>query len=193
MGEPCSEPDLAHPAIHRVAEVAARKGVALDIRQLPSWARTAEDAAAALRVDLGQIVKAEVLIAPRSASRPIPIVCLVCGRNRLDLRLLAGITGEVALREATAAEALELTGYPIGGMPPFGHRRDVRILMDQDLGQHQSVWAAAGAEASIFKIAPGTLRMLSNAIVIPIGDASWGRSIGHEPSLSLQVGAGGMD
>ena len=165
--------DLSHPAIQRVIEVASRKGVALDIRLLPESTCTAEEAAAAVDAELGQIVKSLVFVVPRPDGRLAPIVCLVSGRNQVDLNLLAAVTGEVAIRPATLREARELTGYPDGGTPPFGHGRDVRILMDQDLAQYEWVWAAAGVDTAIFRVAPRTLRMLSNAIVAPVAVTSW--------------------
>jgi len=71
--------DLLHPAIQRVVEVASRKGVALDIRLMPATTHTAEEAAAALDAELGQIVKSLVFVAPRPDGRLIPVVCLVSG------------------------------------------------------------------------------------------------------------------
>jgi prolyl-tRNA editing enzyme YbaK/EbsC (Cys-tRNA(Pro) deacylase) len=49
----------------------------------------------------------------------------------------------------------------------------VRVLMDQDLCAYQWIWAAAGTESAVFRVAPRTLRMLSNAVVAPVATASW--------------------
>ena len=166
--------DLMQPetenALARVVEAATRRGVALDIRTVGAI-RTAEESAAALHADLGQVVRALVFVAPRPGNRLIPIVCLVSGRNQVDPALLAAVSGEVAIRAATAREARELTGYPIGGVPPFGHGRGVRILMDRDLCQYQWLWAAAGTDATVFPVAARTLQMLSNAVVAPLAAA----------------------
>ena len=185
--------DLSHPAIQKVIGVAARKGVALDIRLLPESARTAEEAAAAVDAEVGQIVKSLVFVVPRPDGRLAPIICLVSGRNEVDLTLLAAVTGEVAIRPATLREARELTGYPDHGTPPFGHGRDVRILMDHDLAQYEWIWAAAGTDTAILRVAPGTLRMLSNAIVAPMAVTSWIHSaaLGQlEPRLQFGAGTG---
>ena len=182
--------DLSHPSIQRVIEVASRKGVALDIRLMPETTHTAEEAAAVVDAELGQIVKSIVFVAPRPEGRLLPIVCLVSGRNQVDLALLAAVTGEVAIRQATAREVRDLTGYSIGGIPPFGHARDVRILMDQDLAQYQWIWAAAGTDTAVFRVAPGTLRMLSNAIVAPVAATSWMQAAvaTATPRLQFEVG-----
>jgi prolyl-tRNA editing enzyme YbaK/EbsC (Cys-tRNA(Pro) deacylase) len=183
--------DLSHPGIQKVVEVASRKGMALDIRLMPESTHTAEEAAAVLEAEIGQIVKSIVFVAPRPEGRLLPIVVLVSGRNKVDLGLLAAVTGEVALRVATALEVRELTGYSIGGIPPFGHTKDVRILMDQDLDQYQWIWAAAGTDTAVFRVAPRTLRMLSNAIVVPVADDSSFHSAAAlqlEPRLQFEVG-----
>jgi len=168
--------DLLDPGIRRVVEAASRKGVVLDIRLMPDSTRSAEEAAAAVDAELGQFVKSLLFVAPRPEGRLVPVVCLVSGRNQVDLSLLAAATGEVAIRGATAREARDLTGYSIGGIPPFGHGRDVPILMDQDLCKYQWVWAAAGTDSAVFRVAPRTLRMLSNALVVPLAAASWMRT-----------------
>jgi prolyl-tRNA editing enzyme YbaK/EbsC (Cys-tRNA(Pro) deacylase) len=86
--------------------------------------------------------------------------------------LLAAVTGEVAIRAAGSREARKLTGHSIGAIAPFGHGREVRILMDQDLCAYQWIWVAAGTDSAVFRVAPRTLRMLSNAVVAPVATAS---------------------
>lgn len=164
--------DLLQPGIQRVVDVASRKGVALDIRLMPRSARTAEQAAPAVGADLDEVVKALVFVAPRPAGRLAPIVCLVSGRGQVDLPSLAAVTGEAGIRPATPREVLELTGSSIDAIAPFGHGREIRILMDQDLCGHEWIWAAPGNFSAIFRLAPQTLRMLSNAVVAPISTAS---------------------
>ena len=92
------------------------------------------------------------------------------GPNRVDLARLAAVTGARDVRRATAREAQELTGFSIGGIPPFGHMRPVRTVMDPDLGRFQIVWAAAGTATAVFPVPPGTLRILANAMVAPIAE-----------------------
>jgi prolyl-tRNA editing enzyme YbaK/EbsC (Cys-tRNA(Pro) deacylase) len=157
---------LDHPAIRRVREAAERKGVTLDVRVFDESTHTAADAAAAIGVELGQIVKSLVFIAPGDDAEPI--VCLVSGPNRVDLARLAAIVGAPDVRRASAREANELTGFVIGGIPPFGHPRPVRVVMDPDLGRFPVVWAAAGTPTAVFGVAPAVLRTLANAHVAPI-------------------------
>ena len=158
------------PAVQRVADAAARKGVTLEIHALDASTHTAEDAAAALGAEVAQIVKSLVFVAPGDSGALGPILCLVSGSNRVDLALLAAVTGEPEVRRATAREARDLTGFTIGGIPPIGHSHTVRVVMDPDLGRFPVVWAAAGLDMVVFPVAPATLRMLSNAVVAPIAD-----------------------
>ena len=162
------ETTTEHPGIQRVRDAASRKGVELDVRIFDESTHTAADAAATLDAELGQIVKSLVFVAPAGDGTLEPIVCLVSGPNRVDLARLAAVTGERDIRRATAREAQELTGFVIGGIPPFGHLGPVRTVMDPDLGRFQVVWAAAGTPTAVFPVPPGTLRILANAMVAPI-------------------------
>jgi len=154
--------------IQRVVDAAARKGVTLDVHVFAESTHTAEEAAAAVGAELGQIVKSLVFVAPTETGALDPVLCLVSGPNRVDLARLAAVTGASDIRRASANEARELTGFTIGGIPPIGHGRPVRVVMDPDLGRFQVVWAAAGTPTAVFPVPPATLRMLSNAHVAPI-------------------------
>lgn len=154
--------------IQQVVDAAARKGVTLDIRVFPDSTHTAEEAAAAVGAELGQIVKSLVFVAPGEDGVLDPILCLVSGPNRVDLARLAAVCSEPEVRRASANEARELAGFTIGGIPPIGHTRPMRVIMDPDLGRFQLVWAAAGTPTSVFPVPPATLRMLANAHVAPI-------------------------
>jgi Cys-tRNA(Pro) deacylase len=162
-----SEP-ADHPGIQRVRDAAARKGVTLDVRVFDGSTHTADQAAAAVGAEIGQIVKSLVFVAPADDGELEPIVCLVSGPNRVDLARLAAVTGEKDIRRATAREANDLTGFVIGGIPPIGHHRPVRVVMDPDLGRYPVVWAAAGTPTAVFPVSPATLRTLANATVAPI-------------------------
>ena len=158
-------PTPVHPAVRRVLDAAARKGVTLEVTTFAESTHTAEDAARAVGSELGQIVKSLVFVMPTEAGPLEPLVCLVAGPNRVDLTRLAAVLNHSGVRRATAAEANELTGFVIGGIPPFGHSRRLRVLMDPDLTQYPIVWAAAGIPTAVFPVAPGTLRMLADAVV----------------------------
>ena len=164
------EPNV-HPSIRRVLDAAARKGVTIDVTAFAESTHTAAEAAAAVNAELGQIVKSLVFVVPTDDG-PEPLVCLVSGPNRVDLARLAAVAGAHDVRRATAREAHDLTGFSIGGIPPFGHDRPTRVIMDPDLGRFEVVWASAGLPTAVFPVAPGTLRDLANAMVAPIAEDS---------------------
>lgn len=157
-----------HPAVQRVLVAARRKGVELEIVAFDESTHTARQAAIAVGGELGQIVKSLVFVAPGAGGDVDPIVCLVSGQNRVDVARLAAVTGEPEIRRATAREAHELVGFVIGGIPPIGFERPVRVIMDPDLGRYPTVWAAAGLPTAVFEVPPATLRTLANATVAPI-------------------------
>jgi len=155
------------PASQRVLDAAARKGVTLEIFTFDESTHTAADAAHAVGAEIGQIVKSLVFIADRNDGLE-PYLLLVSGANMVDVQLLAAVLTEPRMRRATADEAHGFTGFPIGGIPPFGHTRSLRTVMDPDLGRFSTIWAAAGTANAVFQVTPHTLRVLSNAIVAPI-------------------------
>jgi Cys-tRNA(Pro) deacylase len=161
---------LDHAAIRRVVDAAAKKGVDLEVTAFDESTHTAAEAARAVGAELGQIVKSLVFVVPRPEGDLEPIVVLVSGPNRVDLPRLAAVLGRTDVRRATAREANDLTGFVIGGIPPFGHDHRVRVVMDPDLGRFETVWAAAGLPNAVFAVTPSTLRMLADAHVAPIAE-----------------------
>ena len=161
---------IEHPAVQRVLDAAARKGVTLEVRTFSDSTHTAVEAANALGAELAQIVKSLVFVTARDDGGLEPIICLVSGVDRVDLARLAAVVGRRDIRRATAREADELTGFTIGGIPPFGHSGRARVIMDPDLGRYATVWAAAGLPNAVFPVAPAILRMLADAHVAPIAE-----------------------
>jgi prolyl-tRNA editing enzyme YbaK/EbsC (Cys-tRNA(Pro) deacylase) len=142
----------------RFAAEAQTRGLDLEVREFPEGTRTAADAARAIGCEVGQIVKSVVLVADGE-----PFIALTAGSNRADTERLRGLLGVQQVRKADADEAREATGFAIGGTPPFGHPRPLRVLMDRDLLGYDEVWAAAGTPMSVFPIAPETLREAAGA------------------------------
>jgi prolyl-tRNA editing enzyme YbaK/EbsC (Cys-tRNA(Pro) deacylase) len=161
--------DLLHPAIQRVVQAASRKGVSLDVRPVQGSVRTAEKIAQALEVEVGQVVTPVLLVASRPDGRLARIVCLVSGTNQVDLALLASVSGEVGVRRAYPSELARLGGSDI---LPFGYGRDVPVYMDRDMCKCEWLWIALAANTAVLRVAPGTLRMLANAVVAPIIESS---------------------
>jgi prolyl-tRNA editing enzyme YbaK/EbsC (Cys-tRNA(Pro) deacylase) len=139
-------------AAERFEQAMKDAGLAFEVKRFPSGTRTAADAARAVGCDIGQIVKSLVFVADGDA-----FLALTSGENRADPERLAALLGVGEVRRATADEAREATGFAIGGTPPFGHPRPLRVLVDRDLLGHDFLWAAAGTPDSVFPIDPNKL------------------------------------
>ncbi len=152
-----------HPNVERVVVAAGDAGLRIDVERFPAGTRTAEDAARAVGCDVAQIVKSLVFVADDQ-----PVVALVSGANRLDPRRLANVLEAGEARRADGDEARDATGYAIGGVPPFGHRMALPVIIDSDLLAHDRVWAAAGLPDAVFAIAPDDLVRASGGRVAEI-------------------------
>jgi prolyl-tRNA editing enzyme YbaK/EbsC (Cys-tRNA(Pro) deacylase) len=141
----------------RIRRAAAALGLSIDIRDMDRSTRTAEDAAAACGVSVGQIVKSLVFVGAESAA---PYLLLVSGVNRVNETAMPARLGET-LKRADADRVRDLTGFAIGGVPPFGHAVPLRTFIDEDLLAFDVVWAAAGTPRAVFSVAP---RDLADAI-----------------------------
>jgi prolyl-tRNA editing enzyme YbaK/EbsC (Cys-tRNA(Pro) deacylase) len=116
------------------------------VREFPEGTRTAADAAAAIGCDVAQIVKSLVF---RRGEDAVLVLC--SGANTVD---------EAALRvqKADAAFVREVTGFAIGGVPPYGWRRPpAETLVDEALLAHAELWAAAGTPRAVFPLTPDEL------------------------------------
>ena len=131
----------------RFLAAARELGLEPEVRRFPEGTRTAEDAARAIGCDVAQIVKSLVFVAEDG-----PFLALTSGANRADPARLGVELGANGVRRATADEVREATGYAIGGTPPFGHARPLRVLVDRDLMVHEELWAAAGRPDTVFPI-----------------------------------------
>jgi prolyl-tRNA editing enzyme YbaK/EbsC (Cys-tRNA(Pro) deacylase) len=143
-----------------VSAHAAGQGVTIAVTRFPATTRTAQDAAREIGCTVGEIVKSRVFLADGAA-----VVVLCSGADRIDEAKLKSVTSALSVRRATADEAKIATGYAIGGVPPFGHDADLRVLIDDGLLAFTTVWAAAGLPDSVFPIAPAELVRLSHGTV----------------------------
>jgi prolyl-tRNA editing enzyme YbaK/EbsC (Cys-tRNA(Pro) deacylase) len=164
----------AHPASARVRAAAEQRGVTIEVVSFDASTHTAQQAADAIGVQLGQIVKSVVFMAPVDPARDEaglePLIALVRGTDRVDAGKLASAAARPRLRRATAREARDATGFAIGGVPPFGHEHKIAVIMDPALDGYEEVWAAAGTPSTVFAVAPGTLAMLADALVAPCAE-----------------------
>ncbi len=149
-----------HRNVVRVVDAGRELGV--DVRPVhqAEGAKTAADAAAAVGCEVGQIVKSLIFAVDGEV-----VLAYVSGANQLDERRLAAAAGGSQCERVDADTVRTATGYPIGGVPPFGHTSELRVFIDPDLLRHEVVWAAAGTWNDVFPIAPGDLARASGGLV----------------------------
>ncbi|MEK7292910.1 MAG: YbaK/EbsC family protein, partial [Actinomycetota bacterium] len=138
-----------HPNVARVIEAARALGLELTTRRFPDGTKTAADAALAIGVEVGQIVKSLVFAVDGEI-----VMAYVSGANQLDEKKLAIAAGGAVCSRVDADAVRAATGYAIGGVPPFGHATELRVFIDPDLlqydGVNDMVWAAAGTWNDVF-------------------------------------------
>ncbi|MGB0148057.1 MAG: YbaK/EbsC family protein [Ilumatobacteraceae bacterium] len=149
-----------HANVQRVVDAAAALGLEVFPRTFPDGTRTAQEAADAIGVELGQIVKSLIFGVDGEI-----VLAYVSGANRLDETKLAEAAGGVMCQRVDADVVRSATGFPIGGVPPFGHATPLRIFIDPDLLQYDEVWAAAGTWHDVFGIEPHKLVEASGGAV----------------------------
>jgi prolyl-tRNA editing enzyme YbaK/EbsC (Cys-tRNA(Pro) deacylase) len=146
--------------VDRVVAAAADRGLVIHPRRFPDGTKTAADAAAAIGVEIGQIVKSLVFAVDGDV-----VLAYVSGANMLDEAKLAAAAGGMRCSRVDADAVRAATGFPIGGVPPFGHATHLRVFVDPDLLQYDEVWAAAGTWHDVFGIEPHTLVEASEGVV----------------------------
>ena len=149
-----------HPNTLRVVTAAREAGLEITTRRFPEGTKTAADAAAAIGVSVGQIVKSLVFGVDGEI-----VMALVSGSNQLDEKKLALAAGGAKCARVDADAVREATGYPIGGVPPFGHATQLRVFVDPDLLQYDEVWAAAGTWNDNFGANPNDIVRVAGGVV----------------------------
>ena len=138
-----------HPTAQKLQERLRELGLDVEIRELSGSTRTAQEAADAVGAELGQIVKSLVFMDGDGA-----LLCLCAGDRRVDTAKL-----EEDVRQAKPDEVREATGFAVGGVPPLGHDRPVRTVVDESLRRFDTLWCAGGTPHAVFPV--GTEHLLA--------------------------------
>jgi len=123
-------------------------------------ARTAQEAADALGITLGQIAKSVVF---RRKLDEAAVLVVTSGDKRVDERKVAALVGAVGRADAEFVKAR--TGFSIGGVAPVGHIEPPVLLIDRELFRFDEIWAAAGHPNGVFRLSPDELAQLTGAPV----------------------------
>ena len=155
--------EALHPNVVRVVEAARALGLEIVPRRFPDGTKTAADAAAAIGVELGQIVKSLIFAVDGEV-----VLAYVSGSNQLDEKKLALAAGGLKCTRVDADVVRQATGFPIGGVPPLGLATQMRIFIDPDLLQYNEVWAAAGTWNDVFAINPELLALITGGLMVDL-------------------------
>lgn len=151
----------------RVAAVLAAAGHPHAPQLLDDAARTAQQAADALGVQVGQIAKSIIF---RRLEDDTAVLVITSGDRRVDEKKVAALVGKLGRADADFVKAR--TGFSIGGVAPVGHATPPVVLIDRELLRFDEIWAAAGHPHAVFRLRPQDLsRLLPHAPVADVVQA----------------------
>ena len=133
-------------AVKRVIAALAEHGLTGEVHVLSDSARTAQEAASALGIEVGQIASSLIFKLPDDS----PLLVITSGRHRVNIELVAKNLGIEKLGRVDADYVKEKSGFSIGGVAPIGWVSPATILIDQALNDYQVVWAAAGHPHAVY-------------------------------------------
>lgn len=157
--------------VQRVARVLQDKAHPHMPVMLSDAARTAQQAADALGVSVGQIAKSIIF---RRKSDDVAVLVVTSGDRRVDEQRVAALvcSGQGKLGRADAEFVKSRTGFSIGGVAPIAHRQDSVTLIDRDLFRFDEVWAAAGHPNAVFMLSPAQLQAMTGAPVVDVVESA---------------------
>lgn len=130
---------------------------------LDGAARTAQEAADGLGVQLGQIAKSVIF---KRKEDGVAVLVVASGDRRVDEKKVSALVGKIGRADADFVKAQ--TGYTIGGVSPVAHLFPPVTLLDQDLWRFDEIWAAAGHPHAVFRLLPEDLKPLTGADVADV-------------------------
>ena len=135
------------------------------VHVLSETARTAQDAASALNIEVGQIASSLIFRLPDGA----PILIITSGRHRVDTDSVSRTLGVTHLDRADANYVKELSGFSVGGVSPLGWITTINhIYIDEALNDYDEIWAAAGHPHAVFPTTFSELQRVTSAKPIEV-------------------------
>jgi prolyl-tRNA editing enzyme YbaK/EbsC (Cys-tRNA(Pro) deacylase) len=153
-------------AVKRVIAALAEHGLTGEVNVLSDSARTAQEAATALGIEVGQIASSLIFKLPDGS----PLLVITSGRHRVDTDLVAKNLGVEKLGRVDADYVKEKSGFSIGGVAPIGWVSPATILIDKALNDYEVVWAAAGHPYAVYPTNFAELLECTGAKPMVVGD-----------------------
>ena len=157
---------LQNPSVQRVSAKLKELGIKGEVHVLSDSARTAQEAADALGILVGQVASSIVF----KLDDDSPLLVITSGRHRVDTKLVAEKLGITKLHRVDADYVKEKSGFSIGGVSPVGWINPATILIDEALNDYEVVWAAAGHPHSVYPTTFAELIQATGAKPMVVGD-----------------------
>ena len=157
---------LQNPSVQRVSAKLKELGIKGEVHVLSDSARTAQEAADALEILVGQVASSIVF----KLDDESPLLVITSGRHRVDTKLVAEKLGITKLHRVDADYVKEKSGFSIGGVSPVGWINPATILIDEALHDYEVVWAAAGHPHSVYPTTFAELIQATGAKPMVVGD-----------------------
>ncbi len=144
-------------------------GLQAAILPLSQQTATVGEAADALGVANELIIKSLVFVLNGE-----PLLVINNGLARVDRKKLAAHldVGRKKVKFAAPDQVLEITGFAVGSMPPFGHRLPLRTLVDRAVVDLDEVYGGGGASDAMMRLAIADLLRCTNAEVVDLTEGS---------------------
>ena len=157
---------LQNPSVQRVSAKLKELGIKGEVHVLSDSARTAQEAADALGILVGQVASSIVF----KLDDESPLLVITSGRHRVDTKLVAEKLGVAKLHRVDADYVKEKSGFSIGGVSPVGWVSSATMLIDEALNDYEVVWAAAGHPHSVYPTTFAELLECTGAKPMVVGD-----------------------
>lgn len=137
------------------------KGIDAEVIRLGRKTKTVEQAAVALQTSKDRIIKTLTFINGSGE----PVLAIITGEDTVNPKKLAKAIDTVGVRMATPTEVEGHSGYPVGGVPPVGHKVKIRTVIDMKVMRKKFVYGGGGSDSSLLKIRPWDIKRLQDALI----------------------------
>jgi prolyl-tRNA editing enzyme YbaK/EbsC (Cys-tRNA(Pro) deacylase) len=136
------------------------QGIQGEILYLDVPTPTVESAAQAVGAKVQQIIKSILFMIDDQ-----PVLAIACGTSSINRRAIAELyqVGKKRVKLASPEMVLEISGYEVGAMPPFGHRQPITTLIDYRVLELTEAYAGGGAENALMRLNPQEIQRVTGA------------------------------
>jgi Cys-tRNA(Pro) deacylase len=97
------------------------------------------------------------------------VMVLMAGREQVDWKKFRQLLGRSRVRMATEEEVLEVTGYRVGTVSPFGLKNPIRVLIDESVLQEEEISTGSGVRQMAIIMKSADLRQaLGDAEIVSL-------------------------